>query len=403
MGSTVFLSRMIPEEHRQWVEENRINGMFGSMMSLQQKLLRGFDQLLGEDFLVCNVEPVGNYPQHFRKRWIPSFPYDHRGQGGQRDWNVGFDNLIGVKQKSMEEEVLKALNRLHRRRPMDSLVIYFPAFFFLSAAYRFGIAHPEVHICLLVPDLPDFIDQSEGVNPVEKLLQWMQNSAIRRAFQRINSMVFLTEQMSDYLQWGSRPHVVMEGIADDPGICAVSKRSQPTIVYTGTTHRQFGLPVLVEAMQYIQDPEVHLVVCGRGDYDKELQRIARENSRVEFLGVVSYEEAVALQQSAAVLVNPRQNIGEYTKYSFPSKTMEYLVTGVPVISYRLDGIPPEYFDYLATPADNTPQALAAAIEDILSKDEAERQDMGQRGRDFVLEHKNPERQVQKIVDLINGR
>ena len=38
-------------------------------------------------------------------------------------------------------------------------------------------------------------------------------------------------------------------------------------------------------------------------------------------------------------VNPRQNNEEFTKYSFPSKTMEYLASGVPVVAYKLDGIP----------------------------------------------------------------
>ena len=64
------------------------------------------------------------------------------------------------------------------------------------------------------------------------------------------------------------------------------------------------------------------------------------------MGQVSLNEARALQKTADVLVNPRLNEGEYTKYSFPSKTMEYLSTGRPVVCYKLDGIPDEYDKHL---------------------------------------------------------
>ena len=402
MGCIVFLSRMIPEEHREWVEQNRIDGMFGSAIALQKKLLKGFDTLVGEELIVCNAEPIGNYPQHFRQRRVEAFRYDHRQAGGAQDYNVGFDNIIGIKQKSMEQGVLRTLEEIQRNRPVSALILYSPALYFLNAAYRFGTAHPEVHICLIVPDLPDFGDLSRQVNLKTRLLQKMQNSVIDRAFSRFNSMVFLTRQTADYLHWTGRPYVVVEGIADVPECPETEQGGVPTIVYTGTTHRQFGVPVLAQAFSLIQDEQVRLVICGQGDYDEELRRMAQRDSRLDFPGVVSHEQALALQQQAAVLVNPRQNIGEYTKYSFPSKTMEYMVTGVPVAAYRLDGMPEEYFDYLNCPKDNSPQALADTITALLHLTPAQRREMGERAKRFVLQEKNPTKQVEKIVRMIRG-
>ena len=49
---------------------------------------------------------------------------------------------------------------------------------------------------------------------------------------------------------------------------------------------------------------------------------------------------------ADVLVNPRPNNEEYTKYSFPSKNIEYLMTGKPVVAYMLDGMPAHYKKFL---------------------------------------------------------
>ena len=403
MGTVVFLSKMVPEEHREWVERNRIRGMFSSAVALQQKLLAGFDALIGEDLVVCNVEPVSNFPQHFRKMRVPGFRYDHTGGGGRQDYNVAFNNTVGLKQKSMERGVARTLERIGREREISALVIYTPTGFFLNAACRYAKRHPDLHICLIIPDLPDFANLAEHISIKTRMLMWLNNRSIQRAFARINSLVVLTAQTAEYLHWQGKPFAVVEGIASAPPVVTAPQPEHPTIVYTGTTHRQFGIPVLLDAFARIKDPDVRLVVCGEGDYDGELCRLAQQDSRIRFLGVVSHEQAIRLQHQATVLVNPRQNIGEYTKYSFPSKTMEYLVTGAPVVAYRLDGMPEEYFDYLCIPADNTPRALAGTISEILSMSGEERRDMGRRGREYVLTHKNPKQQVQKIVDLINGR
>ena len=110
---------------------------------------------------------------------------------------------------------------------------------------------------------------------------------------------------------------------------------------------------------------------------------------------------LALQRQATILVNPRRNTEEFTKYSFPSKTMEYLAAGVPVVAYKLDGIPDEYDDYLNYVPDNTPKSLAYLISEICKKSPEEREEMGRRARAFVHDEKNAVKQAQRILDLLS--
>ena len=71
-----------------------------------------------------------------------------------------------------------------------------------------------------------------------------------------------------------------------------------------------------------------------------------------------------------------------------TKTMEYLSSGVPVVAYKLDGIPDEYDSYLNYVPNNSAEALADTIERICATDDKERKAMGERARKFVAEEKN---------------
>jgi len=106
-----------------------------------------------------------------------------------------------------------------------------------------------------------------------------------------------------------------------------------------------------------------------------------------------------LQKSSSILVNPRANNEEYTKYSFPSKIMEYMSSGTPVIAYKLDGIPDEYYKYLYQ-VEAGEDGLFVTLREILSKSDRELEDKGQLAKGFVLTKKNSEIQAAKIIKMI---
>ena len=102
-----------------------------------------------------------------------------------------------------------------------------------------------------------------------------------------------------------------------------------------------------------------------------------------------------------LLVNPRTPEGDFTKYSFPSKNMEYLASGVPALLYRLPGIPDEYYEYCFSLSETGVEALRDMLENIISRTEDELEQMGRKARQFILNDKNPQKQVEKIIDLIS--
>ena len=105
---------------------------------------------------------------------------------------------------------------------------------------------------------------------------------------------------------------------------------------------------------------------------------------------------------ATILINPRKNEGEYVKYSFPSKTIEYLLARKPVIMHRLPGVPDEYYKYVYAPDENSENGLQDVIRKVLNMDMQEREARAQAGYDFIVKNKNAKTQMKRVLDMFTS-
>ena len=182
----------------------------------------------------------------------------------------------------------------------------------------------------------------------------------------------------------------------------LKNREIKTLFYSGMLHEKFGVKELIEAFSLIENPNFRLRICGSGDYESELKEIARRDNRIQILGLLNREEVLKEQANADLLVNPRTPAGDYTKYSFPSKTIEYLASGTPAIIHRLPGIPEEYYDYCFTFKSTQLYNIAEDIKNTLSRSPEEMQEIGTRAQNFIFREKNAVSQTAKIKDSITS-
>ncbi len=134
----------------------------------------------------------------------------------------------------------------------------------------------------------------------------------------------------------------------------------------------------------------------------QLRKIQKACPAIIYHGNVPNREVVAQELEATLLVNPRPTEGSYTNYSFPSKTLEYMVSGTPVLSAKLGGIPDEYDDYLYYFDDQSPTGLRDALRSLLDKPLPELQERGRGAREFALREKNNVVQARKIADFLSS-
>ena len=226
----------------------------------------------------------------------------------------------------------------------------------------------------------------------------------KRLFPKVDKYILLSHYMTECIPDAEGRYMVMEGVASRESISPkerASKADMPrTLLYTGTFQEFGGLRMLVDAFRQTTDNNFRLVLCGNGVLRPYVEEAAAADSRIVYKGLVSHDEVIRLQRECTLLVNPRRPNGGITKYSFPSKTMEYMSSMTPMIGYHLEGIPEEYFQYMYTPTDLSQDALANCINSTLSLPLDELYAKAQAAFNFVAMNKNSEVQIRRIIDFL---
>ena len=128
---------------------------------------------------------------------------------------------------------------------------------------------------------------------------------------------------------------------------------------------------------------------------------AKTDSRIKIFGFLpSRLDLLKKQQEATMLISTRDPSEPASKYCFPSKIFEYMVSGNPVISTRIDGIPDEYFEYLVELPDLSAQTISEKIKLIGDMSEQERSALGKDAREFVLSQKNNIEQMKRVLKFV---
>lgn len=239
----------------------------------------------------------------------------------------------------------------------------------------------------IVTDLPRDMQKNKKIN--EKMQT------------KYDGYILITEEMNKIVNPKNKPHIVIEGLVDIRESAEnneVQKSSPRVIMYAGGLYEKYGVKTLIEAFCNIQNNNIKLDLYGDGDLVPYIQSI--ENKKIDFHGVVTNDKIVEAEKKATLLVNPRFTSEEYTKYSFPSKNMEYMVSGTPVLTTKLPGMPEEYYNYVYLIEDETQRGMQKCLETLLGLNEDELDKKGKKAREFVLSQKNNVNQTNKIISFL---
>lgn len=217
-----------------------------------------------------------------------------------------------------------------------------------------------------------------------------------------DAFVLYTQKMAQHLGVRKGYYEVIEGFREVPERTP-SPCKEFKIVYAGSLNIRYGVARLIQAMSLIDDKEVKLHLYGAGTAESLIEEACQKDDRIEFHGKVPNAEAVDAIYSASVLINPRNATdGDFTEYSFPSKDIEYMATGLPSLLCKLPGMPCEYYGHFIDIGEGSPAEIADAILKVKSMTQEERDAFGEKSRQFIIERMDCKQQGFRIVTLFNN-
>lgn len=162
--------------------------------------------------------------------------------------------------------------------------------------------------------------------------------------------------------------------------------SQKVVLYAGNLGQKQGLETIVEAARLLQEEqEICFILCGEGAARPLIERAAAGLSNLRLESLQPPERLNELLNLAEIHVLPQR--ADAADLVMPSKLGNMLASGRPVIAAARAGTEVaqvlEQAGLVIPPED--PAALAEAIL-RLSRDAALQAELGQRGRQYVLNH-----------------
>jgi len=368
---------------------------------------------LSQDNLISALDRMGIAVDTINAFNVPSDYYDiyvmpqkWSRTGSSTDVSVGYTNIKYFSHVLITKALRKEIKVWAQKNNDEKVIIivYGMQSSLMSAAILAKKLIPNSKVIQIVPDLPQHMDTNMSfIKKVLKEIDWI---GIKSLMNSIDGFVLYTKHMANFLGLAPSEWMLMEGSINQDDIKnykSKEKNLERTIVmYSGKIDKKFGVIELLEATKLISEPNFEFWFTGHGNAIDILENYIKYDSRIKYLGFLpTRDDLLEKQSEATMLMNMRLPTEYGSSYCFPSKIFEYMASGTPVLSFKVDGIPDEYYEYLIEMKSTNPMDIAEKIKETGRLSPEERRNIGQKSKEFVREKKNSFVQANKVLDFIS--
>lgn len=395
--------------------DNYFNTIFENSSIKPQQQAQKFHSLLSkglieftDDFYVLSRPPVRKSNHNIEQLKVKdnikssscSITYNH----------LKVLNIIGLNQLFLFcASFFYAIKWALKNWKQEKVIFFDPLNLSISAAALLVAKVLHIKNVAIVTDIPDFMKEYtlEKKSFLSRVTSKFYTNSCNFLLNRYDYYILLTEQMNEVINFSKKPYIVIEGLVDYQMKNTMNlldfKYNEKIVIYAGALYEKYGVKKLIEAFMNLKDSDVKLWLYGAGELEDYVKECEKEDYRIKYFGILPNELIVKEQLKASLLVNPRPSYEDFTKYSFPSKNMEYMVSGTPVLTTPLQGMPSVYNDYVYLFEDESIVGITRTLENILGKKREELHEKGARAKEFTLSEKNHQVQASKIIFLIKAK
>lgn len=318
---------------------------------------------------------------------------------------IPFINLFVVKQiTKIISTFIEILKWGLRNKDADKIIICYNALPETAIPIRLGKVFIKYKTISLLADLPiDNVFKDKGL---KKTFRKIENIITKTNIVKFDGLAVLNKN-AIYEYAPSSKYVVIDGGYDGPSIdffeenhSYVNDSSEFIVIYSGILVEHNGIVNLIEAAKLVTNNRFKLHIYGKGELEDYVALEASKSENITYKGLVSSQEILELQKKASLLVSPLIPSHPVARVAFPSKIVEYMASGTPVISTRVNSLSDDYLKHLFVFDSIDPKEMAAKLDEIIEMDQYFLAEFGSQAKKFIIKHKNWDVQSTKIESLI---
>ena len=399
----IYISGLYPAEIIKKIESDSKSFIHYGPNKLQQIFATGLKEFFN-NVVVITSPLIGTYPKSYKKVFFKSYKFI---TNNSTLYSVATIRLPIFDLFSKCITIFIRLNKIVKEtNNFNYIIIYSPHFPYILASLVCKYFNKNVKICVYINDLPEYMSSNKNI--VYLTLKKIEKSLFKLFLKKFDSYILVTKNLANKLSIVDKPWICIEGIYNENNNLLstgkfnyLKKDGDSILLYTGSLDRRYGINDLINSFLLINDPNIKLWICGFGEMKDEIIKISKENKQIFYLGQLTHEEVISLQQLANILINPRKPFDDFTKYSFPIKTLEYLASGIPTIMYQLPGIPQEYYEHFFTPDGFTNIDLKNSILRVLKYPQKDLLNKVSAAKNFILKNNSIKTQFSKLTNIIS--
>lgn len=175
-------------------------------------------------------------------------------------------------------------------------------------------------------------------------------------------------------------------------------KSKFILLIAGNLTETNGIKMLLDASKQIHDKDIEFWFAGRGNMLDDIKMQAKIDNRIVYKGFLSTDELFYVYSCVNVLLNLRLMPENEGQNLFPSKLLEYLVTGREVITTNFAHVEKEYGEICYVLKENTLECLVDYIQQIKNNKKEIR---GNKSQKYMMNTHTWDAQITQVINFIN--
>lgn len=220
---------------------------------------------------------------------------------------------------------------------------------------------------------------------------------------RLSGLMVLNDAFIKKKHIKTRYLLTMIGVADTQPADRSSFSDEfrrPIIVFAGTMNEDNGINLIIDIFQCHDSLDCDFHIYGDGEVEMvdRVIDLCKANKNVKYFGRILDSQLQERLSAANYLLNLRDPLCPACDYAFPSKLINFMASGTPVITNIFPGLTRDYYGYLNVIDAYSSLALHSKIRQLIS--EKYDRTLGQAARNYIVRKHSLDVIGPRVLDFI---